>query len=473
MSEKKALGPANVADEKVIAQCKEALNKWSSSLAFAVTKQLGTDAEFVSAQVYHAYGFLLSTNCAQREFVLEKGGTPKPSPVDIKTYDLWDVKGMTFDGEYKKEIPDTCFKRECEECHSDGKVTCDRCDGSGKEQCGKCDGSGEVKCSECGGVGEKWCSACRGGGKIGIFEPSGLNDKKPHCHRCGGTGKETCKKCHGSQVETCKKCHGSGEVTCDKCGGKGEIKCDECGGRGWNAFVYYLVQKQKSEEIKKVWGDVGLREVLDYDKYSKCFSLPLFSQSSKDGEHVSESILDGYEAPFCADLKTVWQEGEKPYIDVKDCRIIKQTAELKQIDALVKYVYMYKGNKYDVWIDLSTENVFESGNGGLMIDFWFTANKEKFLPEQLADIQGKMREVPTDKLFKLKIRNPKTVFGFAVSPLGWIGVHRFILGQVWLGVFELLAFFLGPIRLMWWLIELFQVKKAAMKSNYKKVMNCR
>lgn len=122
---------------------------------------------------------------------------------------------------------------------------------------------------------------------------------------------------------------------------------------------------------------------MDYDKYSKCFSLPLFSQSSKDGERVSESILDGYEAPFCADLKTVWQEGEKPYIDVKDCRIIKQTAELKQIDALVKYVYMYKGNKYDVWIDLSTENVFESGNGGLMIDFWFTANKKNFCQSNL------------------------------------------------------------------------------------------
>ena len=468
--DKQKLEPTIVTDEAVITKCKEVLNKWSASLSFSATKQLGTDAQFVSAKMFHAYGLFLSTTSTHREFVREKGGTPKANPTDIADYDIWDIKGLSLEGEYKKELSDTCKKDECEECSGNGITTCDSCDGSGKETCSKCDGSGEVKCSECGGIGEKWCSSCRGGGKIGIFEPSGLNDKKRHCTRCGGTGKETCRKCHGSQTETCKKCRGSGQVTCSRCGGRGEIKCNSCDGRGWNSYTYHLIQKQKTSEFKKTWGDEGLRELLEYDKYQNCIAQVL---SAKDESGlVPQDIVSQFESPFMDDLRDSWTkacEGENPAND----KVTKQHAELKSINALVKYQYRYQDSDYDVWIDLSTGKVYESGAGGLMIDFWYEANKEFFLEESKEEIQKKIREVPTDKLFALKIRKPKTIFGITVSPLGWIGIHRFLLGQKWLGFLEMLCFLLWPVRLVWWLIELFSIKKSTLKSNGKKVLKCK
>lgn len=63
--------------------------------------------------------------------------------------------------------------------------------------------------------------------------------------------------------------------------------------------------------------------------------------------------------------------------------------------------------------------------------------------------------------FTLQEKNPTAVFGFSLY-LGWLGVDRFILGDVVLGILKLITF--GGLSI-WWLIDLFLVAGKARQTN--------
>ena len=233
MSDKLELSPTSIKDEEVLKQCRDALNKWSSKLPFAITRKLGNDGEFLSASMYHAYTFKIATEFAHRQFVLEKGGTPVNNPTPIENVNMWNIGGAKLTGNYKVGLPSTCYAETCTHCHGDGRITCPDCNGSRHVKCSRCKGEGEEKCSKCGGKGEVRCPSCGGGGMIGDLKSlrfgsvniGGASQSTATCSKCHSSGKVGCHKCHGKGSYTCSKCHGRGEGTCSKCKGWGGIKC--------------------------------------------------------------------------------------------------------------------------------------------------------------------------------------------------------------------------------------------------------
>lgn len=397
MNEEIELTPTPITDEEVLKQCRDALNKWSRKLPFAVTRKLGDDGELLSASMYHAYTFKIATKFAHRQFVLEKGGTPVNNPTPIESVDMWNIGGAELDGDYKVGLPSTCYAKtcdkcrgignlECGKCHGNGEVECSDCHGKGVYKCSSCGGKGETKCSTCGGKGEVKCSSCHaaGSGIFGIVIKTGSNidaiRRQENCRRCGGSGYETCHKCSGTGTKTCSKCHGSGEircktchetgvVKCSSCKGTGRVTCSHCDGKGYIPYMYHLVQKQDADAVELVWGDPGIGELLDYKKYEKYQGVELFARRVENDTQVSAEELPVYEAEFIDELTSKWQEFCSKYDDATDKYLHFEEVIVKQINAVVRYEYKYKGKVYLVWIDLTSGKVFETEDCGLMTEW--------------------------------------------------------------------------------------------------------
>lgn len=370
MSDKLELTATQIADEAILSQCKDALNKWSAKLPYAVTRELGDDNVLLSAQMCHAYTFRIATDSAHRKFELKKGGSPVRNPTSIEDVDMWNIQGADLDGKYDVPLPFTCYAQTCEKCGGNGSVTCSRCDGQGREECGSCNGKGDVSCSACHGDDPAWLSDLRsatinigGGNKIGGNDFK--TDRLGRCLKCGGAGRVTCKTCRGS-----------GEVTCSKCHGSGKVECSDCDGKGYIPYQYHLIQNQQSETLELIWGDEGIPELSELSAYDKYPTAELFHETSQDDEQVEDGNFPAIEAPFADELKSKWAENFAKYNGVADVFVRSQDVALKQVDAVVRYEYKYKDKEYLIWIDLTTGKVFESDERGLMTEWAQTiANK--------------------------------------------------------------------------------------------------
>ena len=308
------LKPTQIVDTNVINQCRQMLNTWSNKQPFCMVRNLGDSVEFISAQLFHAYSFCLNTKYLQRRFELKKGGTPTSSPVDVGDLDMWEIS----------EGEEGCFDKAL---------------------------------------------------KIGLFESRGwLNDKKQHCMRCGGSGKETCRKCHGEGTERCSKCGGKGEIICGSCGGKGVIKCGKCDGRGWNAFTWHLIQSQEEDSQDKMFYDTGFPEEIEKSKCKKYQARAIVSQLEKSRQ--LEILIDRSSAEFTKELVEIWEDTKTKFDTADDIRVSTQEVELKQYDALIRYEYTYQGKQYSIWIDLARKRVFEDAAGGLMAEWASQVAKE-------------------------------------------------------------------------------------------------
>ena len=93
-----------------------------------------------------------------------------------------------------------------------------------------------------------------------------------------------------------------------------------------------------------------------------------------------------------------------------------------------------------------------------------------FKPEHMAYISEQVNRLSDEQanmLFALNLKNPTTILIISIF-LGELGVDRFMLGDVGMGVGKLLT--LGGC-LVWWLIDLFLVQDRARDKNYEALMN--
>ena len=370
MSDEIKLTATSITDEAVIKQCKDAINEWSSKLPFAISRKLGDDGQFISAEMYHAYTFSIETDYAHREKKKKKGGDPVSHPTPIEQVDMWDIGGAELSGDYDVPLPFTCYREECEDCHGHGKVDCPKCKGSREMKCPDCGGRGEEKCDECGGRGTVPCPVC-GGTDVGIFtiETMDKHGKRDFCRRCGGEGRVTCRKCGGAKTQTCRNCHGSGRVTCSKCKGRGEIVCSNCDGKGYIPYQYHLIQKQNGDVLELVWGDAGIPTLLDFDKYEKYPTVELFHEQSDEDSQVGDGDFPEVSAEFRDELFSSWAENFKKYDGIADIYIHSQDVAFEQKDAVICYKYKYNDKEYELWVDLTSGKVSEIADTGLMAEW--------------------------------------------------------------------------------------------------------
>ena len=385
-----------ITDKEIIQKCKDALNKWSKKLPFAVTRKLGDDGKFISATMYHAYTLQISTEYAHRKFVLEKGGTPLRNPTPIENVNIWNIGGAKLTGNYNVGLPFTCYAETCEKCGGDGKVECSDCHGNRKVECSACRGSGMQKCGSCGGKGEEKCSECRGNGQVSCpvcggariggpglsFSIISNQEKRDNCRKCGGSTWITCHKCGGSGTKTCKKCHGSGElrcskcgstgmVTCSKCKGSGELVCTNCSGKGYISYMYHLVQEQRKETREHIWSDGGTPQQATYGACKDYKNYPctvLFSQREENDKQVHVDSFAGYEGAAVDAIRDKWQEFYNKFNGAPNDYLHFEDVSICQYDLVISYEYRYKEKDYQIWIDLTSGKVFETEERGLMAE---------------------------------------------------------------------------------------------------------
>jgi len=103
------------------------------------------------------------------------------------------------------------------------------------------------------------------------------------------------------------------------------------------------------------------------------------------------------------------------------------------------------------------------------IDMWLMSHSGYFKPEHMPVIQEELSRLPEDKLgllLSLQLKNPTTIMLFSIF-IGELGVDRFMLGDIGLGVIKLLTF--GGC-LIWWIIDIFLVPNKAKEKNFQELM---
>lgn len=100
---------------------------------------------------------------------------------------------------------------------------------------------------------------------------------------------------------------------------------------------------------------------------------------------------------------------------------------------------------------------------------WFAANRNKFSPQNQAVIQSKLNDMTDDKatvLSSIELKDPTMMLVIEIF-LGYLGVHRFMLGETGMGIFMLLT---GGLCGLLWFVDLFTVCGKAKQYNFNAVL---
>ncbi len=102
---------------------------------------------------------------------------------------------------------------------------------------------------------------------------------------------------------------------------------------------------------------------------------------------------------------------------------------------------------------------------------YLTAYGKYFPTEAMADLRQRLNQTNENSwtmVQNVSVKDPIVMFVISFF-LGSLGVDRFLLGQIGLGIFKLITF--GGFG-VWTIIDWFLIMGATRRSNYLKVVNC-
>lgn len=100
------------------------------------------------------------------------------------------------------------------------------------------------------------------------------------------------------------------------------------------------------------------------------------------------------------------------------------------------------------------------------IDMFINMNMKKFNAYQLNEIRNKLATVPDDKVYilhSLNLQDPLVMLIVSIL-VGTLGVDRFILGDIGMGILKLLT---GGLCGILWLIDIISIQSKTYDYNYK------
>ena len=102
---------------------------------------------------------------------------------------------------------------------------------------------------------------------------------------------------------------------------------------------------------------------------------------------------------------------------------------------------------------------------------YIMANQGKFPPAAIPYLQDKLRNLPDDKqgiLHTIPLKDPVITLTLSLL-LGGLGVDRFYLGDVFLGILKLISVFL-VVGLIWVVIDIFLCYNKTKELNFQTLM---
>ena len=103
------------------------------------------------------------------------------------------------------------------------------------------------------------------------------------------------------------------------------------------------------------------------------------------------------------------------------------------------------------------------------IDMFFVTNGKKLPADKIEILREKMEKLDDSKyltLSSVELKDPTVVLVVSIL-VGELGIDRFMLGEIGLGIIKLLT--LGAFGI-WWLIDLFLVTNKTKEYNFKELM---
>lgn len=103
------------------------------------------------------------------------------------------------------------------------------------------------------------------------------------------------------------------------------------------------------------------------------------------------------------------------------------------------------------------------------VDMYIMTNQKYFPPEKLPFLRDRLLNCDYQRFMmisSMELKDPTTALILSIF-LGHLGVDRFILGDVGIGVGKLLT--LGGCYI-WWIVDLFLIQNRAKEVNFEKIM---
>jgi TM2 domain-containing membrane protein YozV len=103
---------------------------------------------------------------------------------------------------------------------------------------------------------------------------------------------------------------------------------------------------------------------------------------------------------------------------------------------------------------------------------WIAANSDKFETSDMLMIKQKLEHESEDKaiiLHSVKMKDPTTGFWMCLF-LGWLGLHWFWVGESGKGIILLITNCLCGLGIIFWIADLFRIKKAIRQYNYRQIL---
>lgn len=100
------------------------------------------------------------------------------------------------------------------------------------------------------------------------------------------------------------------------------------------------------------------------------------------------------------------------------------------------------------------------------IDLFLAQNGKMFTPMQLVEIRSKLQNIPDEKasiIMGMEFKDPTLLLIISVL-IGELGVDRFMLGNVGMGVLKLLT---GGLCGILWIIDIINIQKMTKEYNYR------